>query len=181
MDNLSNINSHYFKDTIAVITEKCCFYMRWTVLFRACWLSRFILVSRSREDRAEGLADHIICLFGVHACLRKLFLSVSLPLHVNNSPYCLPLKFSRVEGGARRICSGCWTKVLLKHAAINEKICLSQSQLCYSEVTTRPHMVYRTSHKYPFCPCPVRARTRQSSWYQSTKRQFDISRSALAC
>lgn len=57
------------------------------------WLSRLILVSRSKEDRAEGLAEHIICLFGVQACLRKLFLSISLPLRVNNSPYLLPLKF----------------------------------------------------------------------------------------
>lgn len=89
--------------------------------YSVCWPSRLILVSSSMEDRAEGLAGHIIFLLGLHACFRKLFLSISLPLHVNNSPYLLPLKFSRVGGGARRICSGCWTKLLPKHAAITKR------------------------------------------------------------
>lgn len=139
------------------------------------WPSRLILVSSSTEDRAEGLAGHVICLLGVHACFRKLFLSISLPLHGNNSPYLLPLKFSRVGGGARRICSGCWTKLLPKHAAITKS--LSQCQLCRWEVTTHPHMLYCTSHKCPCCPCLVRAGTKESSWYQNTKTQFDMSRS----
>lgn len=89
--------------------------------YSVCWPSRLILVSHSMEDRAEGLAGHIICLLGVHACFRKLFLSISLPLHVNNSPYHLPLKFSRVWGGVRRNCSGRWSKFLLKHAAITKR------------------------------------------------------------
>lgn len=139
------------------------------------WPSRLIIASHSVEDRAEGLAEHIICLLGVHTCVRKFFLPISLPLHVNNSPYHLPLKFGRVWGGARRICSGCWTLLLPKHAAIRKSASVSVNGVIGKSLHIP--MLYCPSHKHLFCPCLVRARTKESSWYQRMKRQFDIIRS----
>lgn len=122
-DNLSHINSReiILKDTIALVPEQCSFYVALNSFIQFVGLPGSFLFLVLWKTEQKGLAGHIICLLGVLGCFRKLFLSISLALHVNNPPYLLPLKFSRVWGGARRICPGCWTKLWPKHAAVTKR------------------------------------------------------------